>query len=48
MHIVATKVKKKLPLVDFISITPASANDLTALRPILPKLQRKSIFADKA
>jgi hypothetical protein len=48
MHMIATKVKKKLPLINFVSVTPASESDLTALRPILPKLQGKSIFADKA
>jgi hypothetical protein len=32
---------------DFVSITPASENDLTAIRPILPKLASKAIFDDK-
>lgn len=31
-----------------MSITPASENDLTAIRPILPKLVDRAIFADKA
>jgi Transposase DDE domain len=48
MHMVARKVEKTIPLMDFVSITPASENDLTALRPILPKLEGKAIFADKA
>jgi Transposase DDE domain len=48
MHTLAKKVTKKLPLIDFISITKASENDLTAFRPILNKLINKSIFADKA
>ena len=48
MHIVARKVEKTIPLMEFVSITPASENDLTALRPILPKLEGKAIFADKA
>lgn len=48
MHMVARKVEKTIPLMEFISITPASDNDLTALRPILPKLEGKAIFADKA
>jgi hypothetical protein len=48
MHMVARKVEKKVPLMDFVSITPASENDLTALRPILPNLEGKAIFADKA
>ena len=48
MHTVAKKVTKKLPLIDFISITKASENDLTAFRPILERMFNKSIFADKA
>lgn len=48
MHTIARKVKKKLPLISFISITAASENDLSALRPILPQLAGKAIFADKA
>lgn len=48
MHTVAKRVTKKLPLLDFISITKASENDLTAVRPILNQLVDKSIFADKA
>ena len=46
MHMVSRKVEKTIPLMDFISIT--SENDLTALRPILHKLEGKAIFADKA
>lgn len=48
MHMVARKVEKTIPLMDFVSITSASENDLTALRPILHKLEGKAIFADKA
>lgn len=48
MHTIALKVEKKLPLIDFVSITPASENDLMAFKPILPKLAGKAIFADKA
>lgn len=48
MHTVAKRVRKKLPLIDFISITKASENDLIAVKPILHKLVDKSIFADKA
>jgi hypothetical protein len=36
LHMVAKKVEKKLPLPNFVSITQASENDLTAVRPILP------------
>ena len=45
---VARKVEKTIPLMDFVSITSASENDLTAIRPILHKLKGKAIFADKA
>lgn len=48
MHTVAQKVEKRLPLIAFISITPASENDLTAFKPILPQLTDKAVFADKA
>lgn len=48
MHMVARKVAHAMPLMDFVSITPASANDMVALKPILPKLVGKVIFADKA
>lgn len=48
MHTVAKRVTKKLPLIDFISITKASENDLIAVKAILHKLVNKSIFADKA
>jgi hypothetical protein len=48
MHTVAKRVTKKLPLIDFISITKASENDLTAVKPILNNLVDKAIFADKA
>lgn len=48
MHMVAQRVRGSIPLMDFVSITPASENDLSAIRPILPKLAGKAIFADKA
>lgn len=48
MHTVANKVTKKLPLINFISITPASFNDLIAFKPILPQLVGYEIYADKA
>jgi hypothetical protein len=48
MHMVAQRVRGSIPLMDFVSITSASENDLTAIRPILPKLAGKAIFADKA
>ena len=48
LHAVAFPRSKKLPFPEFLSITPASENDLTAIRPILPKLVDRAIFADKA
>ena len=42
------KVDKKIPLMDFVSIISAWENDLTALRPTLPKLEGKATFANKA
>ena len=48
MHTVANKVTKKLPLINFISITPASFNDLIAFKPILSQLVGYEIYADKA
>lgn len=48
LHLVANRVERKLPFPHFASITPASENDLTAIRPILPQLANHAIFADKA
>ena len=48
LHTVAFSRKKKLPLPEFMSVTPASENDLKAIYPILPKLVDRAIFADKA
>lgn len=48
LHTVAFSRKKKLPLPEFMSITPASENDLRAIHPILPQLVNRAIFADKA
>ncbi len=48
MHMVDCKVQKTIPLIKFVSITPASESGLTALIHILPKLKNKAIFADKA
>ncbi len=38
---------KKLPFPEFLSITPASENDLTAIRPILPQLVDRAILPIK-
>lgn len=47
LHTVANAVKGTLPLPEFIGITPASTHDLSALRPLLPKLAGKALFGDK-
>lgn len=48
LHVVAFQRPKQLPLPEFISITAASEPDLMALKPILPQLMNRAIFADKA
>ena len=48
LHAVAFPMPKTLPFPELIGMTPASENDLTAIRPILPQLAGKAIFADKA
>jgi Transposase DDE domain len=48
LHVIAYQRPKKLPLPEFLSVTPASESDLIALKPILPKLINRAIFADKA
>ena len=48
MHMVARRVPNSIPFMDFVSITPASENDMVAFKPIMPKLAGKAIFADKA
>lgn len=48
LHIVASSVSGTLPIPNFVGITPASIHDLTALKPLLPKLSGKALFGDKA
>lgn len=48
LHIVAIHRKGRLPLPEFISITSGAENDLEAIRPVLPRLINRAIFADKA
>lgn len=47
LHTIAKPVKSSLPIPEFVAITPASTHDLTALRPLLPKLVGKALFGDK-
>lgn len=48
LHLIAFSRKGKLPLPEFIGITPAADNDWEAVRYILPRLADREIFADKA
>lgn len=47
LHTVASAVEGSLPLPEFVALTPASTHDLTALRPLLPKLAGQALFGDK-
>ena len=48
LHTVAFRRKGKLPLPEYLYITSAAENDLEAIRPVLPSLVNRAIFADKA
>lgn len=48
LHAVAFYRKGKLPLPEYLGITSAAENDLEVIRPILPKLVNRFVFADKA
>lgn len=48
LHLVAFSKPHALPIPEFVSLTPASENDLTAFRAIADKLIHRDIFADKA
>lgn len=47
LHVVASPKPGTLPVPEYIGLTPASAHDLTALRPLLPQLAGKALFGDK-
>jgi len=48
VHLLGLKRHKKLPLPDYIGVTPASEHDLTAFKKIAPYLEGTEVFADKA
>jgi len=48
LHILAVRRTGKLPLPDYISITPASASDINTLKDIAECLHETSLYADKA
>ncbi|MEM9985836.1 MAG: transposase [Bacteroidota bacterium] len=48
LHALAFRRPGKLPLPEFLKITPASEHDLTAMREIFPYLRDRQLFLDKA
>jgi hypothetical protein len=48
LHAVAFCRKGKLPFPEYLLITSAAENDLEAIRPVLPQLANRFVFADKA
>lgn len=47
LHAIAFHRKGKLPFPEYLCISPASEHDLTAVRPILPRLVGRALVADK-
>jgi len=48
LHVVALRRPGTMPVPDRVSLTPGSANDLTALRQVLPAIQGGQLYGDKA
>lgn len=48
LHLIGQIRIKRIPIPEYIGITPASENDLNAIRPILHGFIDRKIFADKA
>lgn len=48
LHTLSFHRPGKLPLPEYLHITPASENDLTAMRQVLGSLLDRTVFADKA
>lgn len=48
LHVLGFSRRKKLPIAEFIAISPASNHDLTVFKPIFEKLFNRAIYADKA
>lgn len=47
LHSIAFRRSGTLPLPEFLTLTPASENDLNAVRHILPGLENRAFFGDK-
>ena len=48
LHSIAFRREGKLPIPEFFSLTNASEHDLNAVREILPQLEGRAVFGDKA
>jgi Transposase DDE domain len=48
IHAIAFRRKNKLPIPEYLLLTSAAGNDLEAVRHLLPQLQNRAFFADKA
>ncbi len=48
VHAIAFRRKNKLPMPEYLLLTSAAENDLEAVRHLLPQLQNRAFFADKA
>ena len=48
LHGIAFSRPKHLPVPEYFGITPASANDLSAIRYVLPQLNNRKLIGDKA
>lgn len=48
LHAIAFRRKNKLPMPEYLLLTSAAESDLEAVRHLLPQLQNRAFFADKA
>ncbi|WP_299466601.1 transposase, partial [uncultured Microscilla sp.] len=48
LHTLAFRRPGKLPVPEYMDISPAASNDLTAMKPVLMELTDRNIFLDKA
>ena len=47
LHSIAFRRAHQMPFPEYLLITPASAHDLSTVRPILPRLKNRALFGDK-
>ena len=48
LHALAFRRPDKLPIPEYLDISPAATNDLMALKPVLETITDRNIFLDKA